>query len=128
MPDPKPSERRFFLCTGQCVKYSDLHKYPESHILGELRYVTDEGRKVTSLALYLTPIGAGVVPPVNPVVVAYIVGDARMIRCRVAGCDKSQRWGLGRAGFLALMDRMGYQDKLLELEAKEGSNNEPVIE
>ncbi len=116
MPDPKPSERRFFLCTGQCVAYKDLHKHPESHILGELRYVTDEGRKVTALALYEMPVSAGTVPPVKPVIIVHIIGDARLIKCRIAGCTKSQRWELGRAGFLSLMDRMGYQDKLLEFE------------
>lgn len=125
--DPKPSERRFFLCTGQCVSYKDLHKYPESHILGELRYVTDEGRKVTSLALYLTPVYAGTVPPVSPLIVAYIIGDARLIRCRYADCTKSQRWEIGRAGFLSLMDRMGRQDQLLKAEKQERqAKNEPV--
>ena len=119
MPEPKPNERRFFLCTGQSVKYSDLHKYADSHILGELRYITDEGRKVTSLALYETPVSAGTVPPVKPVIIVHIIGDARLIKCRYADCSKSQRWELGRAGFLALMDRMGYQDKFLAMENQE---------
>lgn len=120
MPDPKPSERRFFLCTGQCVRQSDLYKdaekYADSHILGELRYITDEGRKVTALALYETPVSAGTVPPVKPGIIVYIVGDARLIKCRYADCTKSQRWELGRAGFLSLMERMGYQDKVLDSE------------
>lgn len=114
-----PTERRFFLCTGQCVSYKDLYKYPESHILGELRHITDEGRRVTSLALYEKPVFAGTVPPVKPVIIVHIIGDARQIKCRYAGCDKSQRWELGRAGFLALMDRMGYQDKFLAMENEE---------
>lgn len=118
MPD---SERRYFLCTGQSVRYADLHKYPESHVLGELRYVTDETRRVTALALYLTPVSAGHVPPVTPIIVAYIIGDARLIKCRYPDCGKLQRWELGKAGFLALMDRMGYQDKLLELGKKDAA-------
>lgn len=127
MPDPKPSERRFFLCTGQCVTYKDLHKYADSHILGELRYLTDEGRRVTALALYETTVSAAQVPPLKPVLVAYIIGDARQIKCRYAGCARSQRWELGRAGFLALMDHMGYQDQLLKLEEQERqAKNEPV--
>lgn len=116
-PKPRPKERRFFLCTGQCVKYSDLHNYPDSHILGELRYVTDESRQVSALALFETPVSAVTVPPLKPVIVAYIIGDARMIKCRYGDCAKLQRWELGRAGFLALMDRMGAQNKLLEIEA-----------
>lgn len=123
MPNPKPNERRFFLCTGQCVRHSELHKHADSHILGELRYLTDEGRKVTALALYLEPVSAGKEPPVAPVIVVHIVGDARLIKCRYAGCLKSQRWELGRAGFLALMDRMGYQEKVLGFE-RQGKNQE----
>ena len=105
MPDPKPSERRFFLCTGQCVAYKDLHKYAGSHILGELRYLTDEGRRVTSLALYETPVSAVEVPPLAPVIVVHIIGDARLIKCRFAGCSRSQRWEIGKAAFLQLMER-----------------------
>lgn len=115
MPDPKPSERRFFLCTGQCVTYKDLYKYPESHILGELRYLTDEGRRVTALALYETPVSAAQVPPVTPVIVVHIIGDARLIKCRHAGCTRYQRWELGKAGIQALLDRLGYLDKYLSL-------------
>ncbi len=105
------------------MKYSDLHKYADSHILGELRYITDEGRKVTALALYETPVSAGTVPPVKPVIIVHIIGDARLIKCRYADCTKSQRWELGRAGFLSLMDRMGYQDKFLEIEKLEEAQN-----
>jgi hypothetical protein len=119
-------QRRFFLCNGKCVDYDKLHEHPTSHIIGELRYVTDEGRKVTALALYETPVSSGVVPPIAPSIIVYIVGDARMIKCRFAGCNRSQRWELGRAGFLALMNRMGYQDRFLELERKEEDHHEPV--
>jgi hypothetical protein len=130
MSEPKPSERRFFLCTGQCVAYKDLYKYPKSHILGELRYVTDENRRVTSLALYETPVSAAEVPPVAPTIIVHIIGDARLIKCRYADCtNKPQRWELGRAGFLALMDRMGYQDNVLGMEAQErNAKDEPVVE
>lgn len=123
MPNPKPTERRFFLCTGHVVRPSELYKnqekHKDAHILGELRYMTDEGRKVTALALYETPVSAMTVPPVKPVILVYIIGDARLIKCRYADCTKSQRWELGRAGFLSLMDRMGYQDKFLAMENEE---------
>ena len=109
-PYPKPNERRFFLCTGQCVAYKDLYKYPQSHILGELRYLTDEGRKVTSLALYLTPVSAAEVPPLKPQVIVHIIGDARNIACRFLGCNNKERWEIGKAGFLALMQRYSQQE------------------
>ena len=118
-----PHALRFFLCTGQSVQYKDLYKYADSHIIGELRYLTDEGRRVTALALYETPVSAAQVPPMTPKIIVHIIGDARLIKCRHAGCTRSQRWELGRAGFLALMDRMGYQDKVLELEEKESLYN-----
>lgn len=126
MPHPKPSERRFFLCTGQCVAYKDLHKYADSHILGELRYLTYESRRVTTLAIYETPVSAGTVPPIKPVIVDYSLVSPK-IDCRYPHCTNSQRWELGRSGFLALMDRMGYQDKLMALEEQEmTANNESV--
>jgi hypothetical protein len=108
------------------VAYKDLHKYADSHILGELRYLTDEKRKVTALGLYETPVSAGTVPPVKPVIIVHIIGDARLIKCRYADCTKSQRWELGRAGFLSLMDRMGYQDKLMEILALEEQERKPT--
>ncbi len=121
--DPKPTERKFFLCTGHVVAYKDLYKHADSHILGELRHITDEGRRVTALALYEAPVRADSVPPVKPVIIVHIIGDARLIKCRYADCTKSQRWEIGRAGFLSLMERMGYQDKFLEIEKLEEAQN-----
>ena len=120
-----PRERRFFLCTGQSVQYKDLYKYADSHIIGELRYLTDEGRRVTALALYETPVSAAQVPPTMPNIIVHIIGDARLIKCRHAGCTRSQRWEIGRAGFLSLMDRMRYQDKALEMEQEEKRTSSP---
>lgn len=122
--NPKPTERRFFLCTGQCVAYKDLYKYPKSHILGELRYVTYESRSVTALAIYEKPVSAATVPPVNPVIVDYTLVSP-IVKCRYADCTRVQRWEIGKSGMLALMDRMGLQDKYLELE-KEEQKHEPV--
>lgn len=108
----EPAERRFFLCTGQCVEYKDLYKHPKSHILGELRYLTDDGRKVTALALYTAIARADQVPPLNPEIFVYLIGDARRIRCTVEGCEniaKEQRWEIGKAAFEQLMRR--YQNE-----------------
>lgn len=121
MPDPKPIEQRYFLCTGQCVTYKDLYKYAGSHILGELRYVTFESRRVTALAIYETPVSAGTVPPVNPVIVDYTLVSP-IVKCRFGDCKRTQRWEIGKSGMLALMDRMGLQDRYLEKEKE----HEPV--
>jgi hypothetical protein len=110
MPDqPKPQEReaRFFLCTGQCVRYGDLHRYPNSHIMGSLTYVTDEGRTVTALARWDVSVSTVQVPPLKPVIDSLLIGDARGVRCRHPGCSNKQRWEIGKAAFLALMTRYG---------------------
>jgi hypothetical protein len=99
------AERLFSLCTGECVEYKDLHKYPQSHIIGELRYLTDEGRRVSTLALYETTVRADQVPPLRPDIRVYLIGDARMIKCRFAGCENIQRWEIGKAAFEQLMRR-----------------------
>jgi hypothetical protein len=106
----RAEERKFFLCTGQVVKYSDLHKYPASHIIGELRYLTDEGKKVTSLALYDVPACANQVPPLKPEIRLYVIGDSRMIKCMYpisteAKCGRLERWEIGKAAFQQLMQR-----------------------
>src|SRR5262245_50128519 len=103
----KPTERRFFLCTGQCVKYQDLHKYQNSHILGELHYIADEGHQVVAVALWEVTPPAICVPPLNPSVILDIIGDARRIKCRHAGCKRKERWEISKAAFLALMSRYG---------------------
>jgi len=100
--------RRFFLCTGECVTADKLAQYPESHIIGELRYIADEGsNKVTALARYDVSVGVDHVPPSLPKIDVYIIGDARRIKCRVEGCENTQRWEIGKARFLQLMKRYG---------------------
>lgn len=102
-----PSPARYFLCTGECVKYEDLYLHPESHIIGELHYVVDEGRKVTALARYEVSVSAALVPPIDPVIDVEFVGDARNIKCRFPGCLRRERWEIGKAAFLVLMRRYG---------------------
>lgn len=120
-----PGEKRYFLCSGQSIRNKDLHLYPESHILGELRRFRDGESWVTALALYETVVPANRVPPVNAVIKAYIIGDAKLIRCGYADCKSSQRWEIGKAGILALMDRLGLQERYLDAEQKE-QKHEPV--
>ena len=100
-----PIAPRYFLCTGECVRLEDLYKYPDSHIIGVLTYVTDEGRKVTGLARWEVSVTATRVPPISPLVDVVLIGDARDIRCRFDGCGNRQRWEIGKAAFMQLMER-----------------------
>ncbi len=96
---------RYFLCSGQVVDYKDLIKFPQAHIIGHLAVLTDEGGKVTALARWSESKPTTEVPPIHPVIDVYLIGDARRIRCRCAGCDNTQRWELNKAAFEILVRR-----------------------
>lgn len=102
MPATDP---RYFLCTGECVKYADLHLYPGSHVVGRLGYLTDEGRRVSALARWEVSVLANTVPPLAPQVDAWLVGDVRNVQCRFPGCERRYRWEIGLAAFQVLMAR-----------------------
>ena len=128
---PAPVERRFMLCTGRVVKYSDLHKFAGSHIhiIGEIVYMTDEGRRVTALAFWEVSPPSDSVPPVKPEIVDYKIGDTRLIHCRngvgtPARCKNSPRWEIGKAATQALMSRLGMLEKYNELENAESMKKE----
>jgi hypothetical protein len=87
--------RRFFLCTGQKVTFAELGNYPHSHIIGELRYLSDEGQKVTALAVYDFSRAVIDVPADMPELRAEIIGDARRIKCTC--CTNRERWEIGAA-------------------------------
>lgn len=118
------ADRRFFLCTGNVIHERDLFKHPAAHIIGHLLYLYDEGRRVTALARWAVSPPARQDPPIAPDVDVYLIGDARRIKCRYAGCPRHQRWELGRAGFLALLERYGKVDDLLRAEAEEEAKHE----
>jgi hypothetical protein len=101
------TKRRFFLCTGEAVTVEELRDYPNSHIIGELCYVLDEGRKVTALARWDSSFGTYAVPPSDPDVDVYLIGDARNIQCRFPGCAHKERWEIGQAAYMQLMSRYG---------------------
>lgn len=107
-----PQSAKYMLCTGEVVLYEDLFKYPGAHIIGHLRYVYDEGKRVTALARWDVSVSAGVVPPIEPVVDVDIVGDARNIRCRCADCENTVRWEIGKAALDVLFAR---REKLKEI-------------
>lgn len=106
MPYPEP---RYMLCTGECVPYRDLYKFPKSHIIGHFRYIVDEGKKVSALARWDVSVSCVQVPPVEPVIDADLIGDVRNIRCRYAGCENRQRWEIGKAAFMQLLSRYGIE-------------------
>jgi hypothetical protein len=85
------------------VTFDQLEKYPHSHIIGELRYVTDEGRKVTALAVYEKSVLIEDPPVILPPIRVEIIGDARRIKCTC--CHHRERWEIGKAAFMALMQR-----------------------
>lgn len=99
-----PPERKFYLCNGECVTAENLRAYPDIHIIGELRYVADEGRKVTALALYERSVYVQFIPETLPVLRGSVVGDMRDIRCTL--CGRKQRWEGGKAHLQAMLDRV----------------------
>ncbi len=99
------SEKKYFLCTGEVVTYENLFRHPSSHIIGHFQYVTDEGRRVTALARWEVSMPTTEVPPILPDIDVYLIGDARRIKCRAPGCIRVERWEIGKAAFMVLMDR-----------------------
>jgi len=99
--------RRFLLCTGEAVLDHQLDEFPSSHIIGELLYVSDEGRKVTALARWENSCNTREIPPNKPDVDVYLIGDAREIKCRYSGCRNKERWEIGQAAFMQLMSHYG---------------------
>jgi len=97
--------RKFFLCTGECVKADQLSAYPNSHIIGELHYVIDEGQSLTALAVYEVSLPTNIVPPYNVHIRAEIIGDARRIRCTFRNCQRYKRWEIGKAALVQLSQR-----------------------
>ena len=99
--------RWFFLCTGEVVSEEQVWKFPQSHILGDLREMTREEGQVISLALWLTPTDCLHVPPLHPDVTAYLPGEALLIQCRFEGCRNSQSWDPGHRLMMALVRGQG---------------------
>jgi hypothetical protein len=85
--------RRFYLCTGQCVTADKLEQYPDSHIIGELRYVTEEGRKnVTALMVYKRSLPVTRMPQAMPKVLCRQLGDVRAFECQYPKCGNLWDW------------------------------------
>lgn len=120
------NDRKFFLCTGVVVAYEKIHEHPKAHILGELRHVTDEGRTVTGLAIYEQSVPANQVPPLRPDIRLVVIGDARQIKCTHKDCKNKERWEIGKAAFLALVQR--YQPELTEKDIHGDGGDVPAKE
>lgn len=91
------AERRFFLCSGQAVIASQLDKYPDSHVMGELCYRDHKGYKVTMLARWDVSFSTSDAIPNHPEIDMYLIGDALDIKCRHATCSNKKRWEMGKA-------------------------------
>jgi hypothetical protein len=102
--------RKFFLCSGECVPGEELGNYPGSHIIGELRYLMDDGETVTALAIYEVSSTSNIIPSTNVHVRVEIIGDARGIRC--TSCHRQfKRWEMGKVAVRQLLQR--YQRAML---------------
>lgn len=101
LPSSSLVGRRFFLCSGQIVTFDKLDRYPHSHIIGELRQVKDEGRKVTALAVYEISLPVADPPVVLPPVRVEIIGDARRIKCTC--CIRRERWEIDKNVLMILL-------------------------
>lgn len=82
-----------------------LSNYPHSHIIGELRYVLEEGLRVSALAVYEVSLPSSILPPMDVHIRVEIIGDARRIKCTYRNCDHFKRWEIGKATFLQLLQR-----------------------
>ena len=95
--------RKFLLCTGECVPADRLaDHYPDSHIIGELRYIKANGKRVTALALYECSFSK--YPEDYPAILVNLIGDARGIRCTQCN-NVVKRWEAGRAAMDAIIER-----------------------
>jgi len=85
------------------VQADQLGNYPNSHIIGELRYVLEHGEMVSALALYTNSLRTNGTPSIEMDVCMEIIGDARMIKCRYPDCSYHlKRWHMGRTAFMQL--------------------------
>lgn len=98
--------RKFFLCTGECVREEQLRDYPESHIIGELHYVEDDGQRLPALRVYERSLDSSVIPPEHVHIRVEIIGDARRVMCTHPDCGYCLKdWRMGRAAALQLAQR-----------------------
>jgi hypothetical protein len=95
--------RKFVLCTGQTVISTDLAKYGNSHIVGELHLLPRDGIKVTVCAVYERSLHVDDVPTVMPAIHVYAIGDA-VIKCTL--CEFRRDWEISRTSFFLLISRM----------------------
>jgi hypothetical protein len=98
------NERRFFLCNGERVSADNLRKYPKSHIIGELRYLIEDGERLSALAIYEVSLESSIVPPMDVHIRVEIIGDAREIRCTCCH-HQYKRWQIGKAALRQLLQR-----------------------
>jgi hypothetical protein len=99
----KPSDRKYFLCTGQAVTADHLTEHPSSHVIGELCYRLHDGQMVTALARWDVSVKTQDALPADPEIDLYLIGDAKDIKCRCAGCKNKTGWRIGKAAVNGLI-------------------------
>ena len=92
----KSSDHKYFLCTGQAVTADHLAEHPNSHIIGELCYRLDDGKNVTALARWDISTKSQDELPADPEIDAYLIGDAKDVKCRDISCKNKVNWKIGK--------------------------------
>jgi hypothetical protein len=104
--------RRFFLCTGSLVTIDELRLHPAAHIIGEIKYIAMDDRRVSVLAVYEDSLYSTHPPETLPDIRFEAIA-ANNIRCTVIGCGRSERWEIGSAAYLQLKRRYESRKKVL---------------
>ena len=109
MPEPKPRERLFWLCsTDKPIRASKLVAETKGHIVAELRQRFDPsvGHKVDEWSLYEDCLPANQVPLLKPKIVA-IVPMASRVFCRA--CQNTTKIEVNASAWDALISHYGGQ-------------------
>ena len=111
MPDPKPDGRTFVLCTGELVNESKIWKFPNAHIVGELRlrFSRDIERNAVYLAYYPASLPTDEVPLIYPFI-GVLVPYSPKVCCTL--CKRTSRFEINQS----TLDALIAQYKLTSLE------------
>ena len=101
-----PPRRQFWICTGELVDESKIWKFPNAHIVGELRLRFDRGinRHAAYLAYYIESKPTDEVPLIYPFV-GVLVPYSPKVCCTL--CERVSKWEINQSTLDALMCHLG---------------------